>query len=104
MTALTTFTSAADVEEVVPTEMLSAFVQGFEYAMPLGLGIAWARQGKGSIAVRFPRWGEVSVPAGTKSESDTFTDTEIASDEESITPGLVGFRFPLSDEMQVQSL
>ena len=104
MAALGTFTSAADVEEVVETEKLSAFIQGFEYARPVGLSAAWARQGQGSIPVRFARWGEVTVPAGTKTESDNFADAEIASAEESITPGLVGFRFPLSDEMTVQSL
>lgn len=104
MAALGTFTAASDVEEVVPTEQLSNFVLGFEYAMPVGLGIAWAKPGTGSIPVRFPRWNEVSVPAGTKTESDTFTDVEITTAENSVTPGIVGFRMPLSDEMTVQSL
>lgn len=104
MAVLTTFTSATDVEEVVPTEELSSFVLGYEYARPVGLACAWAQPGTGSIAVRFPRFGSISVPAGTKTESDVYTDVEIATAENTITPGLVGFRMPLSSEMTVQSL
>ena len=44
------------------------------------------------------------VPAGTKSESDTFTDVDLHTAESSVTPGLVGFRMPVSDEAAVQSL
>lgn len=104
MAVLSTFTSASDVTHVVPTELLSDFVQGFEYARPVGMACAWARPGKGSIQVSFPRWGQVTVPSGEKTESDQFSDAEIATAENTITPGLVGFRFPLSDEMQEQSL
>ncbi len=104
MAALGTFTGVSALDDVVPTEQLTNFVQGFEYAMPVGMKIAWAKQGTGSMAVRFPRYGSVTVPSGTKAETDTFSDASIATSEETITPGLVGFRFPLSDEAQVMAL
>lgn len=104
MAALGTFTGLSAADDVVPTEQLTNFIQGFEYAIPVGVAISWKRQGTGSMAVRFPRWGSVTVPAGTKAETDTFSDANISSSEESITPGLVGFRFPLSDELQVMAL
>lgn len=103
MAALGTFTSAADVEEVVPTELIPNFIANFEYGARIGMGIVWSKPGQGSIVNRFPRFNAVTVPAGTKTESDTFSDTEIDTTESSITPGLVGFRFPISDEMAVHS-
>lgn len=103
MAVLTTFTSTTDVEEVIPTELLGDFVQGFEYVTQVNMGIAWQSAGRGSIVKRYPRFQEVTVPAGTKTESDQFTDTEIATTESSITPGLVGFRFPIPDEVMEEA-
>lgn len=104
MAALSTFTGTTEGAEVIPTELIPFFIQGFEYPRTVGLGIAWARPGQGSIPSRFPRWGEVTVPAGTKTESDQFSEANVDAAEESVTPGLVGFRFALSDEFTVQSV
>ena len=104
MTALSIYAGSSEVEELIPTEVIPSFVQGYEFRDRVGMQIAWGRPGQGSVAVRFPRFnlmGATSgagVPAGTKSESDAFDDVLIDTTESSITPGMVGFRLPISDE------
>ena len=104
MAALSTYLGTSEATELIPTELIPSFVQGYEFADRVGMAIAWGRPGQGNVPVRFPRMnllGATSgagVPAGTKSESDTFTDVLIDFAESTITPGMVGFRLPISDE------
>lgn len=102
MAALSTSLDTTAVTERIPTELIGAFVDGYEYTAPAGQAICRARPGKGSIAVRFGRWDQLDggsgVPAGTKTETDVLTDVTLATSESSITPGIVGFRLPISDE------
>lgn len=102
MAALSTKVDVTAVTELVPTELIGTFVQEYEYTPRAAEAVAWAEPGVGSIVRRFPRWeqldGGSGVPAGTKTETDTFTDVTLTAAENSITPGLVGFRMPLSDE------
>lgn len=109
MAALTTYAGTTEVTELIPTEVIPSFVQGYEFRDRVGMQIAWGRPGQGTVAVRFPRFnlmGATSgagVPAGTKAESDVFTDVLIDTTESSITPGMVGFRLPISDEAVMNS-
>lgn len=106
MPALTKALDATEGQELIPTELIGTFVASFEYTAPAGLLVAWASPGKGSIVKRFPRWNQLDkgsgVPAGTKTETDTFTDVDLDTTESSIVPGLVGFRLPISDEFVAQ--
>jgi hypothetical protein len=111
MPALTTFQGVADEDEVIPVEMIGDFIQEFEYPARVATGIVWAKPGKGNIPLTFPRWDELQdvagattgVPAGTKAESDQFEYREVPMSENTVTPGLVGFRIFRSDEAQAAS-
>lgn len=98
-------TTLSLLTETVPTEDINTFVQSYEYALPVGQIVAWARPSPlGSVAVRFPRWNQVNaatgVPAGTKTEGASFTRVTVDQTESSITPGLVGLEMALTDEVQ----
>lgn len=98
--ALTTYHSASDVEELVPTEKIDRFIARAEFAPTTAQAIVWLKAGKGSIAHKFPRFNAFSVPAGTKTEGADFTLIETDTTEESITPGFIGFGFRISDEAE----
>jgi hypothetical protein len=99
MAALSTFTSSSDVAHVIDAEVIDEFVDNYQYEPPVGVSVAAMRPGQGNIPVRFIRLGEITVPSGTHSETDDADDVEVASAEETITPGLVIFRFPIPDEL-----
>ena len=102
MAALGTSLDVTAVTELIATENIGDFVQAFEYPAPSGMAVAWAKPGQGSILQTFPRWNQLDsgsgVPAGTKTETDTLTDVDLDTSENTITPGIVGFRLPISDE------
>lgn len=89
-------TSAAAV--IIPTEKLGEAIDGYGYPALCGLVVCASVPTKGSIAVRMPRWGAITVPAGTKTEASDFTEAVPAMAEESLTPGIVGFEIPVTDE------
>lgn len=99
MAALGTFTASSDVAHILDAEVIDDFVDNYSYHPPVGVAVASTRPGKGNTPVRFTRLGAITVPSGTHSETDDADDVEIASAEESITPGLVIFRFPIPDEL-----
>ena len=104
MAALSTYTGVADATEVIPTELLDEFIQAYEYEPRVADAIAWSRPGRGNVPVRYPRWDQATVPAGTVAETDTAPDVEVAMSESSITPAVVRFRMPISDEASVEAL
>ena len=96
-------TTAALLEEYIPTEDIDDFISSFEYHPTPSQAIAWVRPAPmGSVAVRFPRWNQLDtgsgVPGGTKTEGASFTRVDIDLTESSLTPGLVGFEMALTDE------
>lgn len=100
MAALSTYTGTTELEEIVPTEEIESYIYGANYPVGVAMQIAWARNSPaGSVAVKFPRFNAITVPAGTKTQTDVFTDVSIDMAEESITPGIVGFRMPISHEI-----
>lgn len=111
MPVLTDFQGVADESEVIPVELIGDFIQEFEYPNRVGLGLVWAQPGRGNVPRTFPRWDELTdtsgpttgVPAGTKAESDQFDYREVPMSENTITPGLVGFRIFRSDEADAAS-
>lgn len=109
MAALTTSVGTSELSEWIPSEILPEMAQGFQFPMRTAETIAWTKPGAGSIAHRFLRWNKLGVttgagvPAGTKTESDVFTDVLIDMAESSVTPGIVGFRLPVPDESMRQT-
>lgn len=101
---LTTYTGTADVTEVIPTELLDNFIRSYDYEPRVADAVAWTRPGRGNVAVRYPRWDQATVPAGTVAETVDGTDVEVALSESTITPGVVRFRMPISDEATVEAL
>lgn len=97
--ALTTFHSTTDVQEIIPTEFIRTAVEHAKLPPPTGISVVAVIGSRGSIPVRFPRFNALAVPAGTKTEGDDFTLIETDTEEESITPGLVGFGYRVSDEV-----
>lgn len=96
---LTTYTGTSAMTEVIETELIPDFIQSYEYEPRVADAIAWIRGGKGNIPVRYPRWNVTSgVPAGTVAETVDAEDVNVDLAESSITPGLVRFRVPISDE------
>lgn len=103
MAALSTAVTSTDVEELIETELIDAFVAGFEYPMGVGMTVAQRKAGKGNIPVRFPRWNELDLSGiGTShTETNNATDVEMDTTESSITPALQIFRMAFSDESGV---
>lgn len=99
MAAPSTQTDTTSVTELIPTEELPSFVDEYGYTPRTGILVASLSPGLGSVAHRFARWDVIAVPAGTKSEGDDFTQVEVTTAEESITPGIVGFEVALTDEV-----
>jgi len=88
---------ATDVEELIPTEEIGTFIIHSNFAPTTAQAVGWMAAGKGSIARRFPRTAAFSVPAGTKSEGDAFTVANNTTAENTVTPGLIGFGFQITD-------
>ena len=105
MAALSTAITATDIEELIETELIDAFVAGFEYPVGVGLSVAQRKPGKGNIPVRFPRWNELDLSGiGTShTETNNAVDVEMDTTESSITPAMQIFRMPFSDESGVAS-
>lgn len=103
--AFARFQGVADEDEVIPSELIGDFIAGFEFKVPVGLALAWAKPGRGNVSVTFPRWDEMTggVPAGTKGETDEFEERSIGMSESNIVPGMVGFAIKRSDEARAAS-
>lgn len=99
MAAPATQIDTTSVAEVIPTEEIGNWIDGYNYPMTVGLLVAAILPGIGSIPMRAPRWDQFSVPAGTKSEGDDMTQVEATTAEESVTPGIVAFEIALTDEV-----
>src|SRR5574338_409730 len=90
---------------VIPTENIEAAIDGFNYPTLCGLLIAAGYKTKGSIVIRMPRFSSgVAVPAGTKTEGSDFTEAVPAFAEGSLTPGIVGFETPITDEAEAGAI
>lgn len=96
---ISTFTGLSAAQHIVPTEEIDGFIAGYEYPIPVSMALAWVVPGTGSTPHRFPRWGEITVPGGTVAETVAFADANISTAEGTGTPGMVGFRMPISDEV-----
>lgn len=100
---LTTYVGTSEFTEVIKTELIPQTIDAFEYDPTVALTVAASQPGKGNIAVRFPRLNEFSVPAGTVAETVDHPDANVDITESSITPGMVRFRVPISDEAVVMA-
>lgn len=90
-------TTAAAV--IIPTEKLGEVIDGYGYPALTGLVVCASVRTQGTVAVRMPRWGVITPTAGTKTEGANFSEVVPAMAEESLTPGIVGFEMPLTDEV-----
>lgn len=105
MSALSTAITSTDVEELIETELIDAFVAGFEYPDPVGILVADKKPGRGNIPVRFPRWNELDLSSigSSHTETNNAVDVEMDTTESSITPAMRIFRMPFADEAEVAS-
>lgn len=99
MAAPATQLDTTSVTELIPTEEIGNWIDGFNFPLGCGLFIAAVLPGIGSIPMRAPRWDSFSVPASTKAEGDDFTQVEATTSEESATPGIVGWEEAITDEV-----
>ena len=99
-------TVASGVEELIPTEKIGAWVQGYPRAPRTFETVGWLQYEPelGSVPFRFPRAQAFAVPAGTKTEAAEFTRVAFTTAESSITPGIVGFELAITDESAKSSV
>ncbi len=95
---------AAAAAVIIPTEKLGQVIDGYGYPALTGLLVCALVGTQGSIAVKMPRWGVITPTAGTKTEGSDFAEVVPAMSEESLTPGIVGFEMPLTDELFAATL
>jgi len=96
--------TAALVEELIPTEQIVNFIDGYGYPALTALFVAAAMPSVGSIPVRMPRWNQITPTAGTKTEGSGFAEVTIDTTEETITPGIVGMEVPITDEAKAGAI
>lgn len=99
MAAPSTQIDQASVAQLVPTEEIGNWLDGYNYVLGTGLLVCAIVPGVGSIPMRSPRWNQLTPTAGTKAEGDDFAQLEMTTTEESVTPGIVGFETSLTDEV-----
>jgi hypothetical protein len=90
--------------EVIETELIPDYIAAFEYEPPVATSVAWIKGGKGNIPVRYPRWNELTIAGGTVAETVDAPDVTVDLAESSITPAMVRFRMPISDEVAVEAM
>lgn len=105
MAALATATTTTTVTELVPAELIDAFVGGFEYPQAVGELVAERKPGLGNVPVRFPRWNEIDLSGigSSHTETDTAVDVFAETVESSITPAMRICRMPFADEAGVMA-
>lgn len=99
MAALGTAINATTMATTILAEDIDAFLAGFNYDLTCADVIARKRPGVGSVPVRFQRLGVAAITAGTVTETDAMAANAITSAESSITPGIVGNMFFVSDQV-----
>lgn len=101
MAQLDTFTGLSSLNDVVPSGQIGDLVLGYNYAPTVAQLVAWIENlepGKGSTFT-FPRFDEVTVPAGTKLESDLMGEAELTTAGTTVTPAYFGLTAPISYEV-----
>lgn len=99
MAAPSTQIDTTSVAELIPTEEIGNWIDGYNYPIGVGLLVAAILPGIGSIPMRSPRWDQFTPTAGTKVEGDNAAQIEATTAEESVTPGIVAFEIALTDEV-----
>lgn len=99
MAAPSTQIDTTSVTELVPTEEIGTWLDGYNYPARVGILVAASIPGIGSIPMRSPRWDQLTPTAGTKAEGDDASQVEMTTAEESATPGIVIFETALTDEV-----
>jgi hypothetical protein len=98
---LATFTGVTEAAHYVRQEQISPFLAGYNYPPPVLVAIAAMKQGKGTVPLRFPRLGAISVPSGTLAETVDAVDVNVSTAENSLTPARVAFAMPISDYLDM---
>lgn len=105
MPATVNATLLASLADTVPSEQIDEYISQFAYAESVAHHVAWIRamqRGGGNVAV-WPRWNAISVPAGTKTEGDTFSVVEATTDSVTAAVAYRGFVLEVSREVQFDS-
>jgi len=87
--------------DLVPTEQIPQLVREFPYEPTIMMELAHVEPApKGSVAVRFPRYDQFSVPASAVAESDENTIVALTTSTGTATPAIKRFSLLVNDELK----
>jgi|GEM_PF-6514044 len=101
--ALTTYHSTTDVEEVIPTEKINSFIERTNFKPQIAQAIAWISAGIGTIPDKQPRINAFTYNGVAQTEGNDLQILETDTTEESITPGVLGWAFRVSDQAEANA-
>lgn len=83
---------------MIPADKIGLFIQGYDRPDRLGYSLAWREQSAHGVSFRFPRYGDIAVPAGNKTEAAEADRVTLSTAENSATPAFVAFEMAITDE------
>lgn len=90
--------TTSTLDDVIPSEDINDFIDGYPLAQPLARALAWEEMGHTTVAYNFPRFDATSVPAGNKTEGSDATRVAMATSSNSATPLVVAMEIAITDE------
>lgn len=98
------WTDLSEVNDIVPTEKIMRYVEGFNLPLNIGNIIVSAEPGQGYVPHRFARWDDPTLPdplraAGAGAPTDIVLYMEFSTSSTSLTPVLKGVGTKIPDEL-----
>lgn len=103
------WTDLTEVNDIIPTESIMSYVEGFNLPLNIGNLIASVVPGRGYVPHQFARWDEPTLPdplraAGAGAPTDIVLYMDFSTSSSSITPVLKGVGFKIPDELLPSSV
>lgn len=94
------FIGSADIDDLVPTELIQEVVEAFNLPINIGNLIVSNVQGRGYVPHQFARWDDPTFPDPVRAggETDTVARMDMQTSSSSITPVLKGVQIVIPDE------
>lgn len=98
------WTDLTEVDDIVPTEKIMPFVEGFPLPLNIGNLVVSAVPGMGYVPHQFARWDNPTLPdplraAGAGAPTDIVLYMDFSTSSSSLTPVLKGIGFKIPDEL-----